>query len=146
MRKQGEQKNNTGRAGAILFKSEAHALGFFGATRFADDRLVAAFTLRDRFAKTHLRLLDRHDTTLQHLAVEATNEVLVGLALVFSCYFDCHNVMILSHFLLRCKGFIRLLQLQSYQCSVRNSSPWRWEQAMKLLAGHETLFHAFRTV
>ena len=82
-----------------LFKSEAHALGFFGATRFADDCLVAAFTLRDRFAKTHLRLLDRHDTTLQHLAVEATNEVLVSLVLIFSSYFDCHIGVIITNFL-----------------------------------------------
>ncbi len=74
-----------------LFEPKAHTLSLLGATRFANDRFVAAFALRNRLRKTHLRLLERHNSALQNLAVEATNEVLVGLVLIFSCYFNSHT-------------------------------------------------------
>lgn len=37
-----------------LFKSEAHAFGFLGATDFADDSLAAAFAFRNWFREAHL--------------------------------------------------------------------------------------------
>lgn len=82
-----------------LFKSEAHTFGFFGATDFADDSLAAAFAFRNRFREAHLRLFQRHDTTLEYLAIETTNEVLVSLVLIFSSYFDCHIGVIITNFL-----------------------------------------------
>lgn len=82
-----------------LFKSEAHTFGFFGATDFADDSLAAAFAFRNWFREAHLRLLQRHDTALEYLAIETTNEVLVSLVLIFSSYFDCHIGVIITNFL-----------------------------------------------
>ena len=84
----------------MLFEAEAHAFGFLGATNFADDSLAAAFAFRNRFREAHLRLFQRHDTTLEYLAIETTNEVLVSLVLIFSSYFDCHIVVIITNFLL----------------------------------------------
>ena len=81
-----------------LFEPEAHALGFFGATDFADDSLAAALAFRNRLRKAHLRLFQRHDTALQNLAVEAANQVLVRLVLIFPSYFDCHMFCIIANF------------------------------------------------
>lgn len=83
----------------FLFESEAHAFGFFCTANFADNCFVATFTLGNRLRKTHLRFLERHNTTLQNLAVEPADEVLIGLVLVFSSYFDCHISCIISNFL-----------------------------------------------
>ena len=88
-----ERKKTAPRGGFLwgdLFEAEAHAFGFFGAAGFADDGLVAALALRNRLGKTHLRFLEGHNSTLKDLAVETTDEVFVGLVLVFSSNFDCH--------------------------------------------------------
>lgn len=89
-----------------LFQSEAHALSLLGAACFTDDSLVATFTLRNRLRKTHLRLLQWHQSTLENLAIEATNEVLVSLVLIFSCYFNSHIGYIIANLSLLCNGFI----------------------------------------
>ena len=81
-----------------LFKPKAHAFGFLGATNFADDSLAAALTLRNWLREAHLRLLEWHDAALQNLAIEATNEVLVSLVLIFTCNFDCHTRHIIANF------------------------------------------------
>lgn len=81
-----------------LFEPEAHAFGFFGATNFADDSLAAALTLGNWLREAHLRLLERHDATLQNLAIEATNEVFISLVLIFTCNFDCHTRHIIANF------------------------------------------------
>lgn len=85
-------------AGFRLFKTKAHALSFLGAASLANDCFGAAFTLRDGLRKTHLGLLKRHNATLQNLAIEAANEVLIGFVLIFSRYFDCHMVHIIPNF------------------------------------------------
>ncbi len=81
-----------------LFKAKTHAFGFFGATNFADDSLAAALTFRNRLRKAHLRLFQRHDTALQNLTVEAANQVLVRLVLIFPSNFDCHMFCIIANF------------------------------------------------
>lgn len=82
-----------------LFETEAHTLSFFGATDFADDSLAAALALRNRLRETHLRLFQRHNATLQNLAIEAADQVLVRLVLIFPSYFDCHMSDIIANFL-----------------------------------------------
>lgn len=81
-----------------LFETEAHAFGFFGATNFADDSLAAALAFRNRLRKAHLRLFQRHDAALQNLAVEAANQVLIRLVLIFPSNFDCHMLCIIANF------------------------------------------------
>lgn len=81
-----------------LFEPEAHTLGLFGTADFADNSLAAALALRNWLREAHLRLFQRHDTTLQNLAVEAADQVLVRLVLIFPSYFDCHIVCIIANF------------------------------------------------
>lgn len=78
------------RRGNFLFETEFHALSFFGLSNFAKDGLFAALALRNWLRKTHLRLGKRHNSALQHLAVETTDDVFIRLALIFSCNFDSH--------------------------------------------------------
>ena len=79
-----------------LFESELNAFGLLGLAGFADDRFHAALALRHRLRKTHLRLLQGHKATLEDFAVEATDDVLVRLTLIFSCNFDCHIGVIIA--------------------------------------------------
>ena len=78
-----------------LFQSKLDALGFFGFANLAENSLFAALGLGNGFAKTHLRLSQRHVATLENLAIKATNDVFVSFVLIFSCNFNRH---IASHY------------------------------------------------
>ena len=75
----------------LLLETKFDAFGLFGLPSFADNGLEAALTLGNRFFKTHLRLLQRHNTTLKDFAVEATDNILISFTLIFSSNFNCHT-------------------------------------------------------
>ena len=80
----------------MLFESELDAFGLLGLTSFANDCFHAALALRHRLRKTHLRFLQRHHATLEDFAVEAADDILVRLTLIFSGYFNCHTDVIIA--------------------------------------------------
>ena len=90
-------KNKPGLAAYLLAKSEFDALGFFSLANLADDSAISALTLGNRLAETKLGLSKRHNTALKNLAVEAANDVLISLALIFSGNFNRHIVCIISN-------------------------------------------------
>ncbi len=73
---------------------------------FAENGAIAALTLRDGLSETHLGLGQGQDAALEDFAVKATDDVLVRLVLVFSCYFNCHIGYIIPQHLLSFKYFM----------------------------------------
>ena len=93
----------------MLFESELDAFGLLGLAGFADDGFHPALALRHRLRETHLRFLQRHHATLEDFAVEAADDVLVRLTLIFSGYFNCHIGVIIAQMGIECKGWVESL-------------------------------------
>lgn len=72
----------------LLFKTEFHAFGFFGATLFADDGADATLALADWFFEALFFFRFGDDAALKNFAVEATDNVLARFVLIFTGNFD----------------------------------------------------------